>query len=87
MPDDPMNLFLQCYGEYIDAKEGNHPLMAWLKAVHCRTQLQKIGDVGDSPSNELQNFQDIFRAFVTEKKAKEIYLGLTKERTPGRSPR
>jgi hypothetical protein len=76
MPDDPKNLFLQYYGDYLDAKERNHPLITWLKAVQCRAQLQKFGDTGDSPGKEAQICQDIFRAFVTKEKADEIYQDL-----------
>ena len=50
--------------------------MTWLKAVHCRELLKKIGDGGDSLGKESQMFQDIFGPFVTEKKAKEMYLEL-----------
>jgi hypothetical protein len=45
MPDNPeyeRDLFLRYYGEYLDAKEQNHPLKIWLKAVHCRVELQKL---------------------------------------------
>jgi hypothetical protein len=45
MPDNPeyeRDLFLGYYGEYLDAKEQNHPLKIWLKAVHCRVELQKL---------------------------------------------
>ena len=72
MPEDPKNLFLQYYGDYLDAKEKNHPLVTWLKAVQCRGQLQKSG----GPDKEAQICQDIFRAFVTKEKAEEIYLEL-----------
>ena len=71
--DDPRNLFLQYYGEYIDAKEQNHPNMTWLKAVHCRAQLQKIG--GD-PDKEAQICRDIFTAFVPKEQAEKIYRDL-----------
>ena len=72
MPDDPKNLFLQYYGEYIEARERNHPLMTWLKAVHCRAQLQKIG----TPDKEEQICENIFTGFVTKEKAEEIYRDL-----------
>jgi hypothetical protein len=85
MPDDPHNLFLQYYGDYLDAKEKNHPLVIWLKAVHCRAQLQKIGD---SPDKEAQICRDIFAAFVTKEKAEEIYQDLYEESRsyPGSRP-
>jgi hypothetical protein len=43
-----------------------------LKAVHCREQLQKIGD----PSNEAQICQDLFAGFVTKEQAAKIYRDL-----------
>jgi hypothetical protein len=88
MPDDPKNLFLQYYGDYLDAKEKNHPLVTWLKAVHCRSQLQKIADSGDSPGKEAQICRDIFTAFVTKEKAEEIYLELYNDSRsyPGSKP-
>jgi hypothetical protein len=73
MPEDPKNLFLQYYGDYLDTKERNQPNVTWLKAVLCRAQLQKIGD---NPEKEEQICQDIFRAFVTKEKAEEIYREL-----------
>jgi hypothetical protein len=76
MPYDPRNLFLEYYGQYIDAKHRNDEILTWLKAVQCRYQLQKIGDSGDSPGKESQICQDIFEAFVTKKKAEEIYIDL-----------
>jgi hypothetical protein len=77
MPEDPKNLFLQYYGDYLDAKEKNHPLVTWLKAVQCRAQLQKIGDRGDSPGKEAQICQDIFEAFVSKKKPRRYISSFT----------
>jgi hypothetical protein len=70
--DHSRNLFLEYYEDYIDAKDKKQPLKTWFKAVHCREQLQKIGD----PGNEAQTCQDIFAAFVTKEQAAEIYQDL-----------
>jgi hypothetical protein len=70
--DHSRNLFLEYYEDYIDAKDKKQPLKTWLKAVHCREQLQKIGD----PSNEAQTCQDLFAEFVTKEQAAKIYRDL-----------
>jgi hypothetical protein len=70
--DHYRNLFLEYYEDYIDAKDKKQPLKTWLKAVHCREQLQKIGD----PSNEAQTCQDLFAGFVTKEQAAKIYRDL-----------
>jgi len=70
--DHSRNLFFEYYEDYIDAKDKKQPLKTWLKAVHCREQLQKLGD----PSNEAQTCQDLFAGFVTKEQAAKIYRDL-----------
>ena len=66
--DHSRNLFFEYYEDYVDAKD-KKPLKTWLKAVHCRKQLQKIGDI----STEAQICQDIFEEFMTKEQAAETY--------------
>ena len=70
--DHPRNLFLEYYEDDIDAKDKKQPLKTWLKAVHCREQLQKIAD----PSNEAQTCRDLFAGFVTNEQVAKIYRDL-----------
>jgi hypothetical protein len=70
--EDPYNRFLSYYGQYLDAKEANHPNKIWLLAIQCRSQLQKMADV----SKEAETCQKIFEAFVGKEKAAQIYREL-----------
>lgn len=70
--DDPLATFLQYYDEYSDAKEADHPRKTWLYAVFCRSQLQKMGDT----VKEAEICENIFRPFMTQEKAAEIYRDL-----------
>jgi hypothetical protein len=75
--DDATNLFLECYGDYIKAKDKKNPHMTWLKAVHCRGYLQELTLVPHkAPKKEEDVVQDIFGAFVTKEQAADIYRDL-----------
>jgi|SRR5271166_5220128 len=67
--DDPLTTFLEYYGNYWDAKEANQPTKTWLFAIHCRSQLQKMGD----PSKEAEICEKIFAAFMPKGAASDIY--------------
>jgi len=76
MPDNPeyeRDLFLRYYGEYLDAKEQNHPLKIWLKAVHCRVELQKLILLPYQPATEENVLRYILAGFVTDNQAGEIF--------------
>jgi hypothetical protein len=70
--DDATTLFLVSYEKYLAAKEQNSAVMTWLKAVQCRTQLQKMGGV----SKEAEICENIFAAFVGKEDAAKIYRDL-----------
>ena len=72
MPDNPeyeKDLFLQYYGEYLDAKEQNHPLKIWLKAVHCRVELQKLILLPYQAATEEAVLRQILAGFVSDSQA------------------
>jgi hypothetical protein len=71
-PDDPLATFLEYYGKYWDAKQANQPIKTWLLAIHCRSQLQKMGD----HSKEAEICENIFAAFVGKEQAVQIYRDL-----------
>jgi hypothetical protein len=71
-PYDPASRFLDYYGQYILAKMENESEMIWLCAVACRTELHKMGD----PAKEAQFSAEIFKGFVSEERAAEIYREL-----------
>ena len=74
-PDDPASRFLDYYGQFLIAKRQEHPQMIWLNALACRKELQKMGD----PANEAQHCEMIFKGFVSQEKAAEIYRELYEE--------
>jgi hypothetical protein len=49
--------------------------MIWLSALACRKELQKMGD----PACEVQYCEMIFKGFVSQEKAAEIYRELYEE--------
>jgi hypothetical protein len=69
IPDDPKQLLLKSYKTYVVAREQGRRKDAWLAAIDCRKQLQKIGDT----STEAQICQDIFEEFMTKEQAAETY--------------
>jgi hypothetical protein len=82
MPDNPeyeRDLFLRYYGEYLDAKERNHPLKIWLKAVHCRVELQKLVLLPYQAATEEDVLRQILDGFVTDSQAGEIFEELEKD--------
>ena len=82
MPDNPeyeRDLFLRYYGEYLDAKEQNHPLKIWLKAVHCRVELQKLVLLPYQAATEEDVLRQILDGFVTDSQAGEIFDELEKD--------
>jgi hypothetical protein len=74
-PDDPASRFLDYYGQFLIAKRQEQPQMIWLNALACRKELQKMRD----PANEAQHCEMIFKGFVTQEKAAEIYRELYEE--------
>jgi hypothetical protein len=72
-PNYEKDLFLRYYGEYIDAREQNHPLKIWLKAVHCRVELQKLTLLPFQAATEEQVLRQILDGFVTDSQAAEIF--------------
>jgi hypothetical protein len=82
MPDNPefeKDLFLRYYGEYLDAKEQNHPLKIWLKAVHCRVELQKLVLLPYQAATEEDVLRQILDGFVSDSQAEEIFEELEKD--------
>ena len=71
-PDDPASRFLDYYGQYILAKREKESEMICLCAVACRTELCKMGD----PAKEAQFCGEIFKGFVSEERAEQIYREL-----------
>ena len=70
--DDPLTIFLECYGKYLDAREANQLTKTWLLAIQCRSQLQKMGD----PKKEAEICQNIFEPFVGKEHAGQIFRDL-----------
>ncbi len=84
MPDNPeieRDLFLRYYGEYLDAKEMNHPLKIWLKAVHCRVELQKLILLPFQAATEEEVLRQILAGFVTDRQAEKIFEELQRDST------
>jgi hypothetical protein len=82
MPDNPeyeRDLFLRFYGEYLDAKEQNHPLKIWLKAVHCRVELQKLVLLPFQAATEEDVLRQILVGFVTDSQAGKIFEELERD--------
>ena len=82
MPDNPeyeRDLFLRYYGEYLDAKEQNHPLKIWLKAVHCRVELQKLILLPYQAATEEDVLRQILVGFVTDSQVGKIFVELQKD--------
>jgi hypothetical protein len=82
MPDNTefeKDLFLRYYGEYLDAKEQNHPLKTWLKAVHCRVELQKLVLLPFQAATEEDVLRQILAGFVTDSQAGKIFEELEKD--------
>jgi hypothetical protein len=82
MPDNPeyeRDLFLRYYGEYLDAKEQNHPLKIWLKAVHCRVELQKLILLPYQATTEEDVLRQILAGFVTDSQVGKIFEELQKD--------
>ena len=82
MPDNPeyeRDLFLQYYGEYLDAREQNHPLKIWLKAVHCRVELQKLILLPYQAATEEAVLRQILAGFVSDSQAGKIFEELQKD--------
>jgi hypothetical protein len=71
-PDDPTSHFLEYYGRYLVAKNQAQSEMIWLCAVGCRMELRKMGD----PTEEEQNFENLFKGFLSQKQAGQIYHDL-----------
>jgi hypothetical protein len=71
-PDDPASRFLEYYGRYLTAKSQKESEMIWLNAVACRVELRKMGD----PTEEAEHCQNIFKEFVSQKQAQQIYRDL-----------
>jgi hypothetical protein len=78
-PDFERDLFLRYYGEYLDAKEQNHPLKIWLKAVHCRVELQKLTLLPYEAATEENVLRQILAGFVTNSQVAEIFVELQKD--------
>jgi len=82
MPDNPeyeRDLFLRYYGEYLDAKDQNNPLKIWLKAVHCRVELQKVILLPYQAATEEEVLRQILAGFVTDSQAGKIFEELQKD--------
>ena len=71
-PDDPASRFLEYYQRYLIAKGQPNREMIWLCAVACRIELRKMGD----PTEEAQNCENLFKGFVSQKGAAQMYRGL-----------
>jgi hypothetical protein len=78
-PEYERDLFLRYYGEYLDAKEQNHPLKIWLKAVHCRVELQKLILLPYQAATEEDLLRQILAGFVTDSQAGKIFEELQKD--------
>jgi hypothetical protein len=78
-PDYERDLFLRYYGEYLDAKEQSNPLKIWLKAVHCRAELQKLTLLPYQAATEEEVLRQILAGFVTDRQAAEIFEELHKD--------
>jgi hypothetical protein len=78
-PEYERDLFLRYYGEYLDAKEQNHPLKIWLKAVHCRVELQKLILLPFQAATEEDVLRQILAGFVTDSQAGKIFVELRKD--------
>jgi hypothetical protein len=74
IPDDLKEAFLKSYETYVTATEQGRRQDAWLAAVDCRKQLQKIGDI----TSEERTCQEIFQDFMTKEQAAEIYQRIHK---------
>ena len=70
--DDPASRFLDYYERYLIAKVQQNPEMICLCAVACRTELRKMGD----PTEEAQNCENLFKGFVSQKGAAQMYREL-----------
>jgi hypothetical protein len=82
MPDNSeyeRDLFLRYYGEYLDAKEQNHPVKIWLKAVHCRVELQRLILLPFQAATEEDVLRQILDGFVTDSQLGEIFEELQKD--------
>jgi len=71
-PDDPAIRFLEYYQQYLIAKGQQNREMIWFCAVACRIELRKMGD----PTEEAQNCQNLFKGFVSQKGAAQMYREL-----------
>ena len=71
-PDDPACRFLEYYQRYLIAKGQQNREMIWLCAVACRIELGKMGD----PTEEAQNCQNLFKGFVSQDGAAQMYREL-----------
>ena len=71
-PDDPTRRFLEYYQQYLIANGQQNREMIWFCAVICRIELRKMGD----PTEEAQNCQNLFKGFVSQKGAAQMYRQL-----------
>jgi hypothetical protein len=71
-PGDPASRFLDYYQRYLIAKGQQNGEMIWLCAVVCRIELRKMGD----PTEEAENCQKLFKGFVSQKGAAQMYREL-----------
>ena len=68
-PNDPASRFLDYYGQYLIAKRQKESEMIRFWAVACRMELHKLG----APAKEAQFCEEIFKGFLCQEKAAQIY--------------
>ena len=73
--NDPAISFLDYHERYLIAKGQQNREMIWLSAVACRTELRKISDL-----TEEKNCENIFKGFMSQKQAGQIYRDLCDDR-------